>query len=309
MSSADLVSISYVKESTMGVTPTSPALKQLRYKSEGLVYNIENIQSAEITPTRVETDTVQVSGSAAGPVAFELSYASFDDFLASALCGAWTGSPATVLQNGTTFDSYTVQKYFADLQTPQYHNFVGTVVDGFDLRMEIGRIVEGSFSLLAFGADQTASQFANHSDVPANTNTPMNAATNFQSFIIDAYPYTGCISSLAMSVKNNVTPRMCIGSNQAQSMKWGKLQITGSMSLYFSEPSNYARYLAGTEMALTFILEDVDGNEYEFVLPRVKFETGEVVAGGTNTDVMMTANWRALYDGSKVMQITRTDAP
>ena len=311
MSSSDLVVLRYVTESVMGTSPTTPPRKHLRYTSEGLVYNIENVQSAEITPTRVETDTVQVSGSASGPINFELSYGTFDDFIASALCGAWGGSPGDTLYNGNTFESYTVQKHFQQMEgspSDLYHNYTGLVIDGLNLRMEIGRIVTGSFTTVAFGNDQAVAQFAGATFPAVSTTTPMNAATNFQSLEIDAVPYTGCISSIELNVRNNVTPRMCIGSAQAQSMKWGKLQVTGSMSLYFAEPTNYQNFIDGAEFAVTWSLVDIDGNEYACSLPRVKFETCEVVSGGTNTDVMLSGNIRALYDGSSVVSITRTAA-
>lgn len=93
-------------------------------------------------------------------------------------------------------------------------------------------------------------------------------------------------------------------------MKLGTIEVTGDMEFYFNEGSNYAKFVAGTEFDFSFALEDSAGNRNTFTLPRCKFETGEVVAGGKNTDVMFTAKWRGLYDSvsGRVMQLTATPA-
>ncbi len=308
MASSDLTVLRYVAESTIGVTPATPALKQIRFTGESLNFNIENTVSAEIRPDRVESDLVQTSAAASGDVNFELSYGTFDDFLEAALCGAWT---TNVLENGAVRKQFTIQKHFQDMTVPQFHNFKGACIEGFNLKMEIGKIVEGAFNVMAFGTTVATAQIAGATFPAVSDTTPMNAVTNVQDFSIDGVPYTGCISSLGIDVKNNIRAIMCIGSLQARDMKLGTLQITGDMEMYFNEGTNYANFVAGTEFAFSFNLVDEDANTYAIEVPRAKFETAEVVAGGKNSDVMFSAKWRALYDSTddRVIQITRTPAP
>lgn len=307
MSSADLTVLRYVKESTIGVTPSTPALTQIRFTGESLNYNIENTKTNEIRPDRVESDLVQTSAQGGGDINFELSYNSFKEFLSGLFCSAWTAGVGDqeVLVNGTTRSSYTIQKLFQDMTTPQYHNYKGCVVESMNLKMEIGKIIEGSFSFMSFGVTVATSQIAGATFVAAPTTTPMNAVVNVQDFSIDGVPYSGCISSLSLTIKNNVRAIMCIGSLQPKDMKLGTLEVTGDMEFYFNEGSNYATFVAGTEFDFSFNLIDDVGNKYSVDIQRAKFESGEVVAGGKNSDVMFSAKWRGLYDStsSRVVRI------
>jgi hypothetical protein len=151
---------------------------------------------------------------------------------------------------------------------------------------------------MSFGVDVAEVQEASATFPAASTTTPLNAVTNLQNFTIDGVPFSGCISSLGLQIKNNIRAIQCLGSIQAQDMKLGTLEVTGDMDFYFNEGSNYAKFVAGTEFPFTFDLLDNDGNLYQIQVPRAKFETGEVVAGGRNSDVMFTAKWRGLLDGS-----------
>lgn len=311
MASADLVILRYVAESTIGVTPATPALKTIRYTGETLNHTIDNVKSAEITPSRTDADLVQTAASASGAINIELSYGSFDDFIEAAFCGAWS---TNVLKNGSTRRSFTIQKHYQDMAVPQFHNYRGSCVEGWNIKMEIGKIVEGSFDIMSFGLDPATgvatSQIAGATFPAASTTTPMNAVTNFQNFTIGGVTYSGCISSMSLQLKNNIRARQCLGSITPKDMKLGTLEITGDVEFYFNEGSNFGAFVAGTEFDLAFGLEDNAGNQYNFVLPRVKYESGEAPASGKNSDVMFSGKIRALYDAgdAMVMSITRIPA-
>lgn len=285
-----------------------PALSQIRYTGESLNFNIENTKTAEIRPDRTETDLIQTGAAASGDINFELSYGTFTEFLAAALCSSWVPDTGdiTILKNGQTLASYLIQKYFQDMDVPEYHNYFGACIEGFNIKMEIGKIVEGSFNVMALGLTRATAQIASATFPTVSDTTPMNAVTNVQNLTIDGVPYSGCINKLGMQVKNGIRAIKCLGSLNAQRMNLGTLEVTGDMEFYFNEGSIYQKFVEGTEFAFAFDLEDGDGNVYTFTLPRAKFETGEVVAGGRNSDVMFSAKWRGLYDTSAgcVMSIT-----
>jgi hypothetical protein len=300
MSSADLVALRAVKETTFGVTPSSPALKQIRFTGESLNHNIENTTSNEIRPDRTQQDLVQTSVQGAGDINIELSYGSYKDFLAALFCSAWTAGigDQEELTNGTTRSSFTIQKHFPDLSTPQFHNFKGCVIESLSLKMELGKIVEGSFNFLSVGCTPSTTQFSGATTPAAPSTTPMNAVANVQNLTLGGVPYTGCISSLSLMIKNNLRATMCIGSVGPKDIKLGTLEVTGDIEFYFNDGDQYAAYIAGTTFDIAFDLVDIDGNKYLVTLPRCKFEAGTVVAGGKNTDVMLSGKWRALYDAT-----------
>ena len=296
---------------TGGVNTSNTAWETMRFNSESLNFNIENTQSEELRPDRTESDLIQTGASSAGDVNIELSYGSFDDMLEALLCGTWASN---VVENGSTRRFFTLRKGFTDANPPQYHLHRGCMVEGLNLEMEIGRIVTGAFNFMGFGIDPEfgvmETTFGGETVNAAPTTSPMNAVTNFQDFMINAVPYSGCINKLSLNVKNNVRAIQCLGTLGARDMRLGILEVTGDAEFYFNEGSIYDKFVKGFEFDLRFALEDNVGNRLDFVLPRVKLESAEVVAGGRNTDVMMSGTYRALYDGTagNVIQITRTPA-
>lgn len=304
MSSADRVALRFVKETVMGTTPATPALTTLRFTGESLNYNIENIATSEIRADRVQTDMVLAAAQSAGEINFELSYGTFDELLAGALCGAWTTDN---LDNGTTRTSYTIQKHIQDMAVPQFHNFTGCVVDGLNLNFEVGQIVTGSFSVVGMGLTQATTQIAGATFPPVSATTPMNAVTNLSGLLVNGAAFTGMMSSLSLSLRNNVRPLRAIGSVAPKDQKLGGLEITGNMELYFTDSTMFGYFTNGTAFSLAFDMVDAAGNKYTITLPRIKFESGQVVAGGRNTDVMFSAAFRALYDSTatRVIRIFR----
>ena len=294
-----------------GVDSSNTEWKKIRYTAESLNFSIENTQSNEIRPDRTEADLVQTSASASGDINVELSYGSFDDFLEAAMCGTWASN---AVQNGTTRRFFTVRKHFQDMSPEQYHLFTGTAVEGFDFSVELGSIISGSFNLTSFGIDADTGimeePIEGETSTTPSTKSPMNGVTNFQDFAIDGVPYSGCISSMSLALKNNIRAIMCLGSITARDMKLGTVEITGNMEFYFNDSSVYNKFVKGLEFPVSFGVEDDAGNRYNFEMPRVKFETGETVAGGKNSDVMVSTSYRALVDSTLgyVAKITRIPA-
>jgi Phage tail tube protein len=283
----------------------------LRKNSESLNFGIENVQSEELRPDRSESDLIQVGASSSGDVESELSYGSFDDFLQAVFGGTWT---ANVLNNGSERRFFTVRKGFPDTVPPQYHLHRGCVVEGMNLSFEIGAIVKSTWNLMGFGIDPDLGimeqTFPGETVNAAPTTKPMNGVTDFQDLLIDQVPYSGCISKLSMAIKNNQRAIQCLGTLGARDMRHGTLEITGDCEFYFNDGTVYNRFVKGFTFDLRFAMEDTAGNRYDFLLPRCKFETGEVAAGGRNTDVMLTGTYRALYHAGTgiVARVTRTPA-
>src|SRR5688572_19381929 len=121
--SSNLADIKYVVESVFGTTPASPALKPLRYKGESMNPGFQFVRSEEIRSDRNDVDLIKVGHAAGGNVEFELSYASFDDWLEAVMCSTWTVAVGDrfTLVNGVLQRSYTVQKRFTDVT--QFLNF------------------------------------------------------------------------------------------------------------------------------------------------------------------------------------------
>ncbi len=302
--SSNDVTVRYIEEVTPGTTPATPALKELRITGESLNYNISNITSQEVRNDRMVSDLIQVSGDASGDINFEMSADTFDDLLESALAARWI---TDALENGTERITYTMQKEIANITTPQFINFTGAQIGGLNLDFQVGQVLTGSFSILALGSTISATQIVG-ATFPAVTSTDvMNAVGNLTDIEVDGVPSTAKFQSLSMQLTNNLRPQDAIGSLSHVGVALGQLEITGNMNLYFEDATMYSKFLNGTSFSLAFTVQDAATNSYTFTLPKVKFETGSVVAGGLDQDVLLAATWRAIRDGAtdRMIQITR----
>lgn len=294
-----------------GTDSTNTEWSQMRFTGESLNFAIQNTVSEEIRPDRTQADLIQTSASGSGDINVELSYGSFDPLLEAALCGDWIDN---VLVNGSQRRFFTFRKRFQDMTPQQFHLYRGTCVEGFTFSMELDSIVSGTFTLMSFGIDPDTGimtqEIEGETSVALSSESPMNAVTNFKNLMLGGVPYSGCISSLTMQVRNNIRAIQCLGSITPRDMRLGTIEITGDVEFHFNDGSVYDKFVKGTEFDIDFLLQDNSGNSLEFEFPRVKLETSEVVAGGRNTDVMISGTYRALYDVSSghVMRITRSPA-
>ena len=384
------VSIKYVEESTLGTTPGTPTLIEVRFTEEDLNFNVDFITSDEIRSDRMVPDTVQVAASADGSISGELSYASYDDWFEGALFSDWvttataeaaqtdisitksagtpntwtldsaaladfsdnnfvvgtwikvegfstagtfwaqitsiatlslgiapttdiaseaagdsvTVTPLEHLRNGTTRHSYTIQKAFTDLTTPEYNNFTGCVCDSLTMTIEAGSILNVEFGWIGTGAAMTETQFAGSSTTAANTNDVMNAVGNVAAIIFDQDAGAGTLyfQSLEIELDNNVRGQDAVGTLGFVGVVPGRMNLTGSIELYFEDSTLYDKFVAATSFNLSFMVADGSGNRYIVTVPRAKYTSMEIVAGGLDEDVFVSAEFEGIIDSTGTYQ-------
>jgi len=290
MSSSNRVRLSIIREVTKGVTPNTPAMQVMRWLSESLNYNTQNVQSDEIRDDRSKGPLVLVGHDVAGDISFEMSHGTFNTLLEAAFCSSFTGTTTKLLVNGSTIHYHSVLKQFMDLTTTQM-TFKGCVVDAMSLSFQKRAKVEGSFSLMGMDVDTvltTGSTF-----LPITTSPVWNTSSNVVSITMDAVPMTSCVDKVSLNIKNGVRPITCLGKKGAVEFDVGDFDLTGSMDLYFKDLTTFNQYKNGTKFALAITIEDDLGNDTIISMPQVQFETLSVVAGGGNQDVMASGTIKA----------------
>jgi hypothetical protein len=139
----------------------------------------------------------------------------------------------------------------------------------------------------SIGATYTAAPTADVMNAVSNVGQIMEGAT--------LAAITGVfISELSFTINNNVRGQPAIGTLGNADLGVGTAEVTGTLNTYFENGDLYDKYLAGTESALSFKVEDTAGNAYIFTFPRVKFQTDVVNVGGLNSDVMEDMTWQAI---------------
>lgn len=294
--------LAIVKEASYGVTPTTPVFTNLRYTGDSLKHNRGNVTSNEIRQDRNVADLIQVSGGAEGAINIELSYGAFDALIEAALCSAWS---TNVVKNGVTKSSFTIEKTYEQGTTDTYLGYTGMVVNTMSLNIAVQEIVTGSFGFMGKGGyvSNAIISGATYADSPLND--VMSAGLSFSGLAITGAGSPN-LTGLTLEINNNTRMQPVVGSIDSIGVGLGRFTVTGTATMYFENKTAYELFLAGTATDLEFTLSDGD-NDYDFVIPRLKFSDGDVPVGGNDQDVILTLPFQALYDDTLegTIEITR----
>lgn len=207
------------------------------------------------------------------------------------------------LRNGAIRKFFTIQKRFNDATAVLYNNFRGCYVNGMSLNFETGSILTGSFDLLGKNSDMGTTAISGQTDNAAASADVMNAVGNVKNIEFANDPTTARFLSLSMDLANNLREQKAVGTLGAAGIGLGRLEVSGSISIYFEDEVEYNKYVNATSFAVSFRVEDSSGNAYIFTFPNVKYESMSANSGGTDTDVVLDATWRAILDPTTVCMI------
>lgn len=221
-----------------------------------------------------------------------------------------TITPLDFIRNGTTKNSYTIQKAFTDLATPELWNFTGSRISTWSLELATGSILTTSFGVLAKDAQMTETQFSGATVNTANTNTVLNAVDNVAAIVFDGDPggSTFYFNSLSIALDNQLRGQEAVGTLGLIGIEAGRMALTGSIELYFENSALFDKFRAATAFGLSFLAQDTAGNAYVVTIPRAKYTQMEIVAGGLDQDIFASAQFEAIVNtaGTYQYQISRT---
>lgn len=292
-------------EATIGTTPANPVFKTLRYVSEGLKAGKQVAVSDEIRGDGNVTDIIDVGRSVEGPLAFEFSYGTFDDFLEALLRGAWTDDE---LVNGIAHKAFTFEKKFEQGATDSFLRYRGCRINTMDLTLESKALVKGSFGIMGMGSPTPTTAIIAGATYGAATTTPvLNAATNVANLVVAGITASPKIKSLSLSIKSNLYANDEIGSLEADSHGLGRFEVTGSMQTYFRDLDTYNAIKNHDDVSITFDIGSEAGSTYTFKLEAVKLLDGDPMVGGNSQSVMLDVPFQAKYAAGIAgsMKITR----
>lgn len=311
---SDNTAIRIVPEAVVGVMPVAPELQSLRYTSENLIFHQRSVIEGGIRAERDLQDLIRVDGGVLGTIRYAMAFGSFDQLLEGALASTFSApvSGASVLKNGRALTSFTVQKHFKDSLVPVYQNFLGCVVNAFELMFVPGKVIEGSFGLVGITLESGMSQIAGATVVAPNGDSPvMNAITDLIELQKDGVAVSAKVQSLGLNLNNNVYGMGAIGAFGHLCFSLGRLDVSGPIELLFENDVEHAQFLQNDAFSLSFKLEDPSGDFYRFTLPKVRYEASAAVADQVKRDIVVNGRWRAVYDpvSNCTIQVDRFDAP
>lgn len=191
---------------------------------------------------------------------------------------------------------FTLEKKFQDLTT-EYEYSKGAMVDRFSLNVAADQIATGSFGMLSKSVASN-NTFIGSTDTPVAVSTaPVYSGVDNVQAVIENNATVITLTALTAQIQNNLRARLEIGTLGATSIGSGSVNATGTIAAYYSDASTATmdRYLNGTASALCVVFKDTTPNYWVVDFPRIKYTSGQRVAGGINSDVMLEMAFQALY--------------
>lgn len=295
-------SLSYVAETTYGTTPTTPTWSAFPHTGATLNVSKDAIESEKLRGDRQIEDFRHGNKTVGGDITSELEYDSFDDILEAVMCGTWN---TNVLKTGTTRRSFTIERKFGDIATPEYHRYTGCEFNTLALSVSPNSMVTATFGVVG----------QNLSIATSALGTAATQATTYQPFdsftgsITEGGSSIATVTALEISLENGLEPLFSVSSQVTNRPAIGKSRATGSLTTYFESKTLYEKFLNETSSSITLTLTDVAGNSYLIELGNVKYNSGQPDVSGEGA-VTIAMDFVALYDSgdSSNIKITRTAA-
>lgn len=219
-----------------------------------------------------------------------------DATLVTEAAGPTVTVKGSMIRNGTTMSSFTLERQLADVA--QYHTYRGMRVGKFSLDAASKAIMTGAFDFIGKDMVVAGATAGTGAQVAATNNPIMNAVTNVQNIMEGGSTSLLAFKEFKFALDNKLRAQDAIGSLAAKGIGAGRAEVTGSLNAYFENSSLYQKYLDGAVSSLSYRTKDDAGNAYIVTLPKVKYTSGQVQAGGNDQDIMANMNWTALRDST-----------
>ena len=199
------------------------------------------------------------------------------------------------LRNGVVAKSFTLEKEYVD--KIEFLFFKGMRVGQMTLNLAAQEIMNGTFTFLGGTSGRDVTTIGTGGPTAAPTKDVLNAVSNLSRLLENGVPLTGIfIQSLTTTLNNNLRGQPAIGVLGNAAIGAGRVNVTGNITVYFEDGALYDKYIAGTATSILWALEDSAGNGYSIYMPEVKFQTGQILAGGIDQDVVASFDYQAIMD-------------
>lgn len=296
-----------IPEVTPGVTPATPAWQVFRSTGEGIEVMRALTFTSELNGRRGKSAYGINKKSAGASIPFKLTYGTLDAVLESALRNTWS---TNILTDSTLQKSFSLETTFEGGASDIYKRAWGAEVDTLTLQLRAGEDTTGTVSFMALDGDYAQAIVTGATYVAPNTNPILNFG-DFSNLTMAGLT-VGCVSSLDISIKNNLAEVMCLGSLAPTDLDGsGTLEITGSMAIALtSDEYDILRFgTDATPTSLSFEVGRTAGSKYRIELPNIVLRDtnpkAEDADGGT---VLITPTFEAMQASTlsnAVIRVTR----
>jgi len=295
-------SLHYIAEVTYGTTPATPTWTPLPHTGTTLALSKDGIESEKLRGDRQVEDFRHGNKSIGGDVTSEMEYGAFDDILEAVMCGTWA---TNVLKSGTTRRSFTLERKFADLDTPEFHRYTGVEFNTLSLSISPNAMVGATFSVVGKDLSLATAEVASSTYSADIGNTPFDS---FTGSITEGGSSIATVTSLEITIENGLEPLFSVGADTTNRPSIGKSRVTGSLTTYFDSKALYEKFINETASEIVCTLTDTAGNDIQIDIPNVKYNSGQPDVSGEGA-VTIAMDFVALYSSSDASQLVITRTP
>lgn len=286
--------ISYVQETTFGVTPIDPTMTVLPVNTFGLVLEKGVIEDNGLYPDEMIRNVRHGDRSVSGDMAADLRAVDFDPFLESVMRSAWV---ANVLKVGTTPKYFSIEHGSLDIN--QYQLYSGVTVNTLGISASAGdnAPIAATFGLIGRDLAPLSTTTVADTLVPASNNQPFDHYAGDGIRIADTGGSLGdvCVTSFELNIDRGYEPRYCIGDAASKTPIAGMANVSGSMTAYFENANLVNRFINETNTALELQV-GVGSDIMTFLLPRVKFNSANTPLSSNTGAKFVEIEFVAQYD-------------
>jgi len=292
-------SLHFVAESSYGTTPSTPTWTPCPHTGTALALSKDGIESEKLRGDRQVEDFRHGNKSVGGDISCELEYGALDDLLEAVFCGTWT---TDVLKTGTTRRSFTFERKFADLATPEFHRYTGCEINTLAMSVAPNQMVTMTFGVVGKDLSLATSEVASSTYSADIGNSPFDS---FTGSITEGGASIATVTALELSLENGLEPLFAVGSQTTAQPSIGRSRASGTLTTYFESKELYEKFLNETASSLQLTLTDVDGNDYVIDIGNVKYNSGQPDVAGEGP-VTIAMEFIALYDSTDASNIVIT---
>jgi hypothetical protein len=272
-------------ESTFGTDPGTPTLIKVPFISESLRLDRPNIYSEVIQSSRNPTAPNRGNHNVAGSIVTELG-AYPGGLLYAALGGVVTSAPTHTIKIGASLPSYTIEKGFTDITTPQFFKYNGCKVNRMTINVRPAGAQQVTIEFI--GAKETVGTTAfdaTHTDLGKSSFQGSHISTITEGGSAIAY-----VTEADIVIDNNLDGNVYVINTTTpgvrRSLPEGLVKVSGTLKALFEDIALYTKAVAGTESALvvTYTLgtgAGTAGNEQlKITVPEILFAPNTPVISG-----------------------------
>lgn len=296
----------YVAESVAGTTPAS-ALQLVRTTGGGGKLTAQTAQSDEVHLAEI-ADVVRIGVDAGGTVPFEVSYGTvMDDWLQGILGGTWA---TNVLKCGVVARTFTFEDQFTGAGV--YAPWKGSLIESLGMSWAVGSKPTGRMTYVS--ANPPTAYATATAGTGAATAAPTNAIMSpvgdmrvvqegGSGSLLAGAPG---VTAWSIDITRPVIKMPQLGSLALAGAVADRIEVKGSISLYFATKALIDKFLADTQTSLGVTVGGATALSYAFLMSKLRFTDGGIQEVGRGQAVIQTFQYQATYDATNSsLQVTR----